>query len=108
MRNVVFRGESLPIGGFSLGGNCRGYRYVCTTCGELWGSVEIAESGTYIISAWPCENHGNTFNRGGSFLSRIGWGDYSAAFSLEKTLERISPELLRHEAEMRIRQILGK
>lgn len=107
MRNLVFRGKTIPLGGYSLGGNAKGYRYVCSTCGELWGAVEIAEKGNYIVSSWPCEKHGNRFCRGGSFLSRVGWGDFSAAYSLDKTLERISPELVLHEALMAINQVIG-
>lgn len=109
MRSVVFRNEVIPIGGFSLGGNCAGYTYTCAACGEQWGRVEIAPGPgkSWINSTWPCEKHGTSFNRGGSFLQRIGWGDFSGASNLQQTLERISDGLLRHEALMAINQILG-
>lgn len=108
MRAVVFRGKSFPLPGYSLGGSCRGYRYVCSTCGENWGKLETGSSGAggYIISARPCDLHGDSFTRGGSFLSRLLWGDYSGANTLEKALNGLSPELLLHEVNMAINHIL--
>jgi hypothetical protein len=108
MRNVVFRSTSIPLPGFSLGGNCKGYRYVCSACGELWGGLEVAPQGRYIISCWPCERHGDTWTRGGSFLHRLAWGDYSNAKDLTQVLDNIGPELLLHEVKMRIIQVLGE
>lgn len=108
MRHVVFRGTRIPLPGVSLGGNCKGYRYVCSACGELWGGLEIAEQGRYIVSTWPCEHHGDSYTRGGSFLQRIAWGDYTNARTLQNVLDAIGPELLFHEVRMRVIQILGE
>lgn len=108
MQSVVFRNARIPLGGNLLGGNAKGYVYVCSTCGEAWGRVEISGFGNYIVSSWPCENHGNTFNRGGSFLHRVSWLDFSTERNLANSLAKSSDEFLSHEMKMLINQRLEK
>ena len=106
MQSVVFRDKSIPLGGNLLGGNARGYVYVCATCGVAWGKVEISPIGNYIISSWPCENHGNSLNRGGSFLHRVSWLDFSSERNLANALAKSSDEFLSHEVSMVLNQQL--
>lgn len=108
MQSVVFRNSRIPIGGNLLGGNAKGYVYVCSSCGDAWGKVEISERGNYIISSWPCEQHGNAFNRGGSFLHRVSWLDYSSERNLSHALAACSDEFLSHEVMALINERIGK
>lgn len=104
MQSVVFRNARIPLGGNLLGGNAKGYVYVCSKCGDAWGRMEMLGGNNYIVSAWPCENHGNAFNRGGSFLHRVSWLDYSSPRNLADSLAKSSDEFLSHEVMMLIQQ----
>jgi len=103
-RTMVFRGEENPLGGLLLG-DTKGYRYFCGSCGEVWGAVELAPSGRYHCVTWPCENHGNAYNRGGSFLKPLIWWDTASGGCLEKTLAHLSEPALVHEVRMIFKQM---
>lgn len=108
MSKLVFRGETIDLGSYSLGSSIKGYIYVCPHCGDLWGKLEMGGVGVYIINGHPCENHPESWiGRPGSFLNRLRWGNYSSR-NTWKNVEALPDGLLRHESLMLAQEILGK
>jgi hypothetical protein len=108
MRRVVFRNTTFPLGGSKRGG-LKGIVYVCPTCGEAWGKLELADSGSYMVACnSPCDLHGDDWHIGGSFLMPLVWWDHTGPKTVRGTLPDLSPEFLRHEALMKAEAILSK
>jgi len=109
-RRLVFRDTEWDLGTPLLHANGfpRGYRYVCTGCGELWGRVELSTRGDYQILTLPCERHGTWAITGGSFLKPLLWWGFPErpVRSLESLLILLPAEIRAHELLMRANQLL--
>ena len=105
MRQFLYLSAAHPLGG-DYGGVYAGNVYTCPTCGDTWGKLVLSNLGHWRILSWPCAAHGNSAQVGGSFLKTLVWWGDKTESTPAKTLERCSLDFLRHEAEIRITQLL--
>lgn len=110
-RRLVFRDQIFDFGTPLLRGGVapfKGYRHVCSTCGELWGAVEVSTGGSYLVLTLPCEKHGTPFAVGGSFLKPLlwwGWPD-SRHRAPARLFESLPERVMLHECLMKANQVL--
>ena len=102
---AFFLGDTL-IASCGIGEGRFGWKMFCRTCGETWGTILGLEKHEWVSVSTPCPKHGTGHYTGGSFLRPLVWWDDKNGNSLEKQLDSLDEELLRHEGLMAAEKVL--